>query len=60
MPSYLEDYEVEYGCLAVFNNFYDVPKSYSEARQSLKWEKWNKAIEEELTALQNYDTRKYN
>lgn len=58
MPEYLDDYEVDYSCLALLSNFSEVPKSYTEAKQSRKWEKWNKAIEEELQALQDNNTWK--
>lgn len=51
LPAYLDDYEVDLGCLALMCEFSDVPKSYKEAVQGPKWNMWKKAVDEELKAL---------
>lgn len=38
------------------SNFSDVPNSYTEARESAKWNCWERAIADELAALRDNET----
>lgn len=56
LPAKFNDYELDISCLALLSEFTNVPQSYSRAKQSSNWNHWEKAINDELNALNNNST----
>lgn len=56
LPPKYDDFDMNVSCLALLTELSHSPNSYSEATASSEWNFWEKAIKDELEALQENDT----